>query len=431
MSLSERARERIVVTGIGAVTPIGATWPEFRKNLWSDKSGIGEITRFDCANSPATWAGEVSEATESFPELSDETVAALGHVDVVRYKFFAAALAEALSSSRVNGAYAPSRIGASLGTSSNSCSILDLRWTYGSVRSASGEEAWLERAVREAVRNPVPPDYLVPDLLTQRILREHGCDGRTRTHIEACAASGMALAGAIDLIRGGVVDACITGGFDSLVNPLGLCVFAALGALSTSGQIRPFDRDRDGMLVGEGAAIFVVECRDAALRRGADILCELSAVGTSNDAFALTAPHPEGLGAARAMRSALGRAGLSPSEIDYINAHGTGTALNDPSETQAIRAVFGGHAQKVPISSTKPMYGHLIGASGAIEAMTAVAALMEGRVPRTLNHSTADPACDLDYVAEGHRELPLRHALSNSFGFGGVNASVVLSQPSL
>jgi len=427
MTHPEREREPIVITAVGAVTPIGSNWAEFRRNLWSSKTGIGEITRFDCSNSPATWAGEVADSIDDLPGLSTDTAAALGHVDALRYRFFAAALQEALSSARLFDAYTPDRIGASLGTSSTSCAIRDLAWTFASVQREDDEDAWLQSAIRESIHNPVPPDYLLPDQLTQRILREHGCSGRTRTHIEACAASGMALAGAIDLMRAGVVDACITGGFDSLVNPLGLCVFAALGALSLGGRIRPFDRDRDGMLVGEGAAVFVVERRQAALRRGAEILCELTAVGTSNDAHALTAPHPEGAGAARAMHSALVEAGLSPSDIDYINAHGTGTALNDPSETQAIHTVFGSHAARIPVSSTKPMYGHLICASGAIEAMTTVAALVDQRVPMTLHLERPDPACDLDYVAEGNRDLPLSHAISNSFGFGGVNATVVLS----
>jgi 3-oxoacyl-[acyl-carrier-protein] synthase II len=249
----------------------------------------------------------------------------------------------------------------------------------------------------------------------------------------ACAASSQAIGEALDIIRQGEADVMMAGGSHSMIHPLGISGFNRLTALSQRNESprtasRPFDLTRDGFVIGEGAGLIILEELEHARNRGAHIYAELTGYGTTADAFRMTDPHPEGRGAIRAMADAIADAGLKPSDIGYINAHGTSTQANDATETAAIKAVFGEAAHKVPISSSKSMLGHLIAAAGVVELVISIMALRQGVIPPTINYQTPDPACDLDYVPNTAREMRFRHVLSNSFGFGGQNISLVASR---
>ena len=252
--------------------------------------------------------------------------------------------------------------------------------------------------------------------------------------VTACATGTNAIGEATEMIRRGKTEVILAGGSEAAVVPIAMAGMSVMGALSTYNDepqraSRPFDLHRDGFVMGEGAAVLVLEEWDHARRRGAHILAEVSGYGTSNDAYHISAPAENGSGAARCMQLALEDAKLSLQQVDYINAHGTSTPLNDKSETAAIKTVFGELAYQIPISSTKSMTGHLLGASGALEALFCVKALQEGLIPPTINYQTSDPACDLDYVPNQARRKPLKNVMSNSFGFGGHNATIILSRP--
>jgi 3-oxoacyl-[acyl-carrier-protein] synthase II len=260
-----------------------------------------------------------------------------------------------------------------------------------------------------------------------------GLEGPNYSCLTACAAGSQAIGEALELIREGEADLMLTGGSHSMIHPLGVTGFNRLTALSTRNDFpeqasRPFDLHRDGFVLGEGAGMLVLEELEHAKRRGANILAEVTGYGSTADAFRVTDSHPEGRGAAACMRAAIADAQLAPEEVGYINAHGTSTKVNDAVETLAIKRVFGGGAYHVPVSSSKSMLGHLIAAAGAVELITCVEAIRRGVLPPTINYATADPDCDLDYVPNRARERRVRHALSNSFGFGGQNISLVVSR---
>jgi 3-oxoacyl-[acyl-carrier-protein] synthase II len=272
---------------------------------------------------------------------------------------------------------------------------------------------------------------MLPNMAAGEVAMEFGLQGPSSCTVTACAASAMALGDGYDQIRLGRADAMVCGGAEAGITPIGLAGFSAMKALSARNDeptraSRPFDRGRDGFVPAEGAATIVLEEREFALNRGAPILAELVGYGTTCDAHHVTAPHPEGDGAIRAMRMALADAGLEPGDIDYINAHGTSTPPNDRIETIAVKKVFG---DGVPISSTKSMTGHLLGAAGALEALICVKAMQTGVLPPTINYEDPDPECDLDYVPNVSRRAPVRAAMSNSFGFGGHNAALVFTGP--
>ena len=285
--------------------------------------------------------------------------------------------------------------------------------------------------LRDALAAPVHAFLEIPsDLAVRCVAREAGLRGPIAVNVSACAAGTQAMGEAFWLVRDGELDAVVTGGFDSMVNPLGVGGFTLLGALSESndlhrGASRPFDADRDGFVLGEGAAAFFFETLASARARQAPLLAEVLGYGSTMDAFRVSDPDEHQHGAVAAMQAALADAGLSPGDVDYINAHGTGTRKNDPAESRAIREVFG--ATPPPVSSTKSQIGHLIGAAGAVEAMAVLFAIEQQILPATLNLRTPDPACDLDYVPNQPRAAPVRVALSNSFGFGGQNACLVLA----
>ena len=273
---------------------------------------------------------------------------------------------------------------------------------------------------------------MIPNMVAGHIAMEWGIKGYSSCTVTACAASTQAIGEGLDLIRAGRADLVVCGGSEASITRVGIAGFAAMKALSTRNDdpeaaSRPFDADRDGFVMGEAAATLVLEERERALRRGAPIIAELLGYGVSSDAYHMTQPHPQGDGAVRSMRSALGDAGVSPEEVGYINAHGTSTPQNDRIETVALKAVFGDHVPSV--SSTKSMTGHTLGASGALEAVFCVQALTDQLLPPTINQEHCDPECDLDYVPNRARAKRLTVALSNSFGFGGHNATLVLARP--
>ena len=271
---------------------------------------------------------------------------------------------------------------------------------------------------------------VISNLAPGHIAIRYGARGINWTPTSACASGTHALGEAFHLIRRGLQDAVIAGGAEAAITPLGVGGFAAMKALSTRNDeperaSRPFDKDRDGFVIGEGSGVLILEERERALRRGAKIYAEVTGYGANGDAHHMTAPAPEGEGAARCMRLALKDAGITPGEIDYINAHGTSTEYNDANESTAIRTVFGEHAARLAVSSTKSMTGHLLGAAGAVEGVYSTLALYHGVIPPTINYETPDPACDLDYVPNQARKADLKLVLSNSFGFGGTNACIV------
>ena len=298
-------------------------------------------------------------------------------------------------------------------------------------------EHYYELYLKQGPRKISP--FFIPKVISNlapgQIAIRHGLKGVNWTPTSACASGNNALGEAFRLIREGLQDAVVAGGAEAATTPLGVGGFSAMKALSTRNDeperaSRPFDRDRDGFVIAEGAGILVLEERERAMRRGARIYAEMIGYGTNGDAYHITSPSPEGEGAARCMALTLEDAGVAPADVDYINAHGTSTPYNDANETAAIKQVFGDHARDLAVSSTKSMTGHLLGAAGAVEAIYSVLALYHGVLPPTINYHTPDPECDLDYVPNEPRDAAIRVALSNSFGFGGTNACILLGKAS-
>lgn len=407
---------RVVVTGLGAVTPLGigveATW----EGVISGRSGVGPITRFDASAFPTRFAAEVKGfRAEDFVDPKD-----IRRMDLfIQYAMAAAKGAMEDAGLEVSESVAE-RAGVYMGTGLGGLSTL---------------ERYHEVYLKEGPRRISP--FFIPMLITNlapgHIAMKYGFKGPNITTTTACAASSHAIGEALEAIRRGACDLAIAGGTEATITPLGLGGFCAMKALSSrnddpQGASRPFDRDRDGFVMGEGAAILVLEELTHARRRGARIYAEVCGYGASADAYHITAPAPGGEGAVRCMREAIADAGIAPEEIDYINAHGTSTPYNDASETMAIKTLFGGHARKLMVSSTKSMTGHLLGAAGALEGLFCALACYRGVVPPTINYTNPDPECDLDYVPNAAREARLRYVLSNSFGFGGTNSCLVFGR---
>ena len=408
------AQRRVVITGLGAVTPLGNDVHTFWQGLISLKSGIGPITLFDASEFTTRIAGEVKD----FDPGRFFDVREAKRLDRFN-QFSLVASIEAVKDSGLDlAAEDPRRCGAVIGSG------------IGGLREIEEQHTRLT----ERGAGKLSP-FMVPKLMVNaasgQVSIHLGIKGPTFAVASACASAANAIGEAACLIRRGGADIVITGGTEATVTPLGVGGFCALKALSTRNDdpqraSRPFDVDRDGFVLAEGAGIVVLEEYEHARARGANIYAELAGYGSTSDAYHITAPEPEGLGAAEAMRLAVADAGLSPEDITYINAHGTSTDLNDVMETKAIKAVFGAHAYKVAISSTKSSIGHLLGASGGAELIAAILAIRNSVIPPTLNLDKPDPACDLDYVPKTPREMPVKVALSNSFGFGGHNACLVV-----
>jgi 3-oxoacyl-[acyl-carrier-protein] synthase II len=412
---TKKPRERVVVTGMGAISPLGLTVDETWANVVAGRSGIDRISRFDPTGYETTFAGEVK---------GFDAAAILGRKEarrMDRYAQFAVAAAlEAMAQAGLTpGTFDPVRAGVLVGTGMGAMETFE-----------HGAETLFRQGPGRI--GPFFAPMVLPNMAAGMTAIALGAKGPTFATISACASAGHAIGEGARMIRDGLADIMFCGGGEAPVTRLGVAGFNAMGALSTrnddpAAASRPFDADRDGFVLAEGGAIVVIESYQHAISRGAVIVGEISGYGTTDDASHIVQPGPEGEGAMRAIGIALDEAGLDPTAIDYINAHGTSTQLNEKLETQAIKSVFGAHAYEVPISSTKSMTGHLLGAAGALEAVICLRAIADGCVPPTINYTTPDPDCDLDYVPNTARSAQLRHVLSNSMGFGGHNVALVLS----
>ncbi len=411
-----RSGTRVVVTGMGAITPIGNSVSEFWDSCLQGRSGIGILTQFDHAAYPVHIAGEVKNFDPE--EHMDRRDARR----MARFSQFAiAATKQALAHAELDlDEVDQTRVGVLMGNGIG-----------GLVES---QEA--VRVIDDRGGMKIDPFFfpkMLPNMAAAHIALAFGAKGYNNTVITACAAGTQAIGDALDLVRSGRVDVVIAGGTEATLCELGLCGFAVIRALSARNDeperaSRPFDAERDGFVAAEGAGIFVLENLEHARQRNAPILAELAGYGATSDAFHVVAPSEDGDGAVRAMQLALDDAGIGPGEVDYINAHGTSTKLNDASETLAIKRVFGEGAYNVPISATKSMIGHSFGAAGAIESIAAVQTIRTGIIHPTINYETPDPDCDLDYVPNEPRRADVDVVLKNSFGFGGQNACLVFKR---
>ncbi len=404
---------RVVVTGVGAITPLGLDVEQTWQAMLAGRSGAGAIQAFDAGDLPVRIAAEV----KGFDAVATFGRRRARHLDRV-VQLALVATKEAIEASKLDVASAPERTGVVYASG------------IGGIRT-------LEDGVRTLVTrgaewvNPYVVPMMIPNMVAGEIAMEWGLLGYNCCTVTACSASAHAIGTAFDAIRLGRADVIVCGGSEAAVTPVGVAGFAAMKALSTRNDeperaSRPFDVDRDGFVLGEGAATLVLEERELALRRGAPVLAELCGYGATADGYHMTQPHPSGDGVVRAMQAALEDAGLSPSDIGYVNAHGTSTPPNDRVETIALKRVFGEPGPLV--SSTKSMTGHTLGAAGALESVVCVLALQGSVVPPTINLDRPDPECDLEHVANQARAARLRYAMNNSLGFGGHNTSLVFGQ---
>jgi 3-oxoacyl-[acyl-carrier-protein] synthase II len=408
-------QRRVVVTGMGLVTPLGTGVEKNWDALIAGRSGIRRISRFSNIEAyPSQIAGEVPDFSPAdFIEPKE-----IKKMDLfIQYAVAAAAMAITDSGLKIDAELAE-QVGVIIGV--GLCGIDTIETT---------KEAILQGGPRKISPFFIPK--VISNLAPGQIAIRHGAKGINLTPTSACASGTHAIGEAYHLIRRGLQDAVITGGAESAITPLAVGGFAAMKALSTRNDeperaSRPFDRDRDGFVIAEGSGVLILEERERAFQRGAKVYAEVVGYAANGDAYHMTAPAPEGEGAARCMKLALKDAGLAPTDIDYINAHGTSTEYNDANETMAIKRVFGEQAAKLAVSSTKSMTGHLLGAAGAVEGVFSALSLHHGMIPPTINYDNPDPQCDLDYVPNKARKADLRVVLSNSFGFGGTNACVIL-----
>ena len=407
---------RVVVTGMGAITPIGNSVQEFWDSAVAGQSGLGILSTFDHSAYPVHVAGEVKDFDPQ--KYMDRRVARR----MGRFSQFAmAGTTQALRQADLNLEDTDrDRVGVLLGVG-----IGGLEESQKAVRTVDA---------RGGMRvDPFFFPKMLPNMAAAHIALNFGVRGYNNTVITACAAGTQAIGDAMDLVRAGRVDVCIAGGSEASLCELGLCGFAVIRSLSQNNDepkkaSRPFDAERDGFVAAEGAGILILESEEHAKARSAPVLAEVAGYGACSDAFHVVAPSEDGDGARRAMREALQDAGVETTDVDYINAHGTSTQLNDRSETLAIKALFGEDAYRVPISATKSMVGHSFGAAGAVESVAAVQTIVNRTIHPTINLEHADPECDLDYVPEGARAADVNVVLKNSFGFGGQNACLVFKR---
>ena len=405
---------RVVVTGVGLVSAVGIGTRETWKALLEGRCGIGPVTHFDASGFSCRIAGEV----KSFDPLRYVEKKEVKKMDVfIHYALAASTFAMEDSGLKITPENA-ARVGVF-------------------IASGIGGFATIEREHRNLLEGgprKISPFFIpgcIINLAAGQVSIRFGAKGPNSATATACSASSHAIGDSMKIIQRGDADAMIAGGSEAAITPMGIGGFAAMRALSTRNDeperaSRPFDKDRDGFVVGEGAGVVVLETLEHAERRHAPIYAELVGYGMSSDAYHITAPSQDGDGAVRAMALALHDGNVRPEEVDYINAHGTSTLYNDRTETMAIKKVFGEHARRLAVSSTKSMTGHLLGGAGGLEAGIAALALRERMIPPTINYETPDPECDLDYVPNQARRAELRHVLSNSFGFGGTNAALLL-----
>lgn len=411
-------RRRVAVTGLGAVTPlgedVGSTWV----GMTSGQSGIGPISLFDTDGYRTTIAGEV-RGWEPEKHFDRREVRRLDRFA----QFFLVAVRQALAQAGLSFEEddpAAARAGVVVGAG------------FGGMGSFIDEIVTLTERGPDRV-SPTGVPRVIPNMAAGLASIEHNLLGPVSCVVTACSASANAIGDGAELIRRGAADVVVAGGSEAAITTFGIATFAQARALSSRNDepqraSRPFDADRDGFVMGEGGAALILEDMEKAIDRGAPVLAELTGYGMSADAYHITLPRPGGSGAARAMINAVEDAGLAPEDIGYINAHGTSTEANDSTETAAIRIAMGAAADTVPVSSTKSMTGHILGGAGAVEAVACILTLRDQVLPPTINYEVPDPECDLDYVPNVKREASLRHAMSNSFGFGGHNVSLIFSK---
>lgn len=408
---------RVVITGMGCISPLGNDVESTWANLIRGVSGISRISHYD----PREFECQIAAEVKGF-----DGVAWFGPREARRMdrgtQFALAAAEQAIQQARLDLEREDrDRIGAVIGTGIGGISTLSEQF-----------QVFQERGPNRVSPFLVP--MMLPDTPGGMMAIRFGIRGINIAVVTACASSTNALGEAMNIIRRGQADVILAGGCEAAIVPIAMAGLGVMGALSNRNDeptraSRPFDLHRTGFVMGEGAAVLVLESYDHARARQADVLAEVKGYGSSNDAFHISAPSENGAGAALCMRMALADASLETNSIDYINAHGTSTILNDKSETAAIKTVFGERAYNIPISSTKSMTGHLLGAAGALEALICVKVIQESLLPPTINYETPDPECDLDYVPNTARQKQVRHVMSNSFGFGGHNATIILSAP--
>ncbi|RKH66348.1 beta-ketoacyl-ACP synthase II [Corallococcus aberystwythensis] len=415
------SNRRVVITGTGIISALGTGTEKNWQAMLAGQSGISTITRFDLGKLDARIAGEVKDfQPEQFIDRRE-----VRRMDLfAQYAMAAADMAVKESGLPIGPdaphGYQPERVGVIVGSGIGGISSLEEQHRKGLEK---GFDRLSPFFIIQMIIN------MAPGLISMR----YNCKGPNWSPVSACATSAHAIGEAWKSIRLGETDAAIAGGAEAAITPLGMGGFSVMKALSTRNDdparaSRPFDKERDGFVMGEGAGIVVLEELEAAKKRGANILAEVVGYGANSDAYHVTQPAPEGEGAARCMRLALASAGMRPDQVGYVNAHGTSTPFNDANETKALKAVFGDHARKLAVSSTKSMTGHMLGAAGGAEAVVSVQVLTKNVLPPTINMTSPDPDCDLDYVPNTAREARVDAVMSNSFGFGGTNAVLVFKR---
>jgi 3-oxoacyl-[acyl-carrier-protein] synthase II len=407
---------RVVVTGIGIVSPLGVGTIETWNGLMEGKSGIGQITRFDITEYSTKIAGEV----KGFDPATWIPKKEIKKMDLfIHYAIAASEFAMQDSGYKIDSSNAP-RAGVYIGSGIGGFGVIEATHT----------------ALMEGGPRKISPFFIpasIVNLASGWVSIRTGAKGPNSATCTACTTGAHAIGDSFKIIQRGDADMMICGGSEGCITPLGIGGFCAMRALSTRNDepqraSRPFDKDRDGFVMGEGSGVLILETLESALERGARIYCEVVGYGMTSDAFHITAPSENGDGAIRVMQVTLNDAGVRPEEVDYINAHGTSTPFNDRAESMAIRTVFGDHAYKLAVSSTKSMTGHLLGAAGGLEAAIMALAIDRQIVPPTINLENPDEGCDLDYVPHQSRAMKIRYALSNSFGFGGTNGALLFKK---
>ncbi len=406
-------RKRVVITGLGLLTPVGNSREETWKALISGRSGIGRIRDFDAQDYPSQIAGEIKNFDPSFLDRKN-----LRHMDrFVQYGV--AAARDALEDAHLEGTD-NKKVGVIVGAG------------IGGLRVIEQQHSVLLKKGPKKV-SPFLIPMLIPDMASGQIAIQFGFQGPNYSTVSACASGAHAVADSYRILQNGEAEVMVTGGAESCITPLGLAGFCSARSLSVRNNepekaSRPFDKLRDGFIISEGAGILVLETLENAKKHNAHIYAEIIGVGLSADAYHMTAPPSDGSGAALAMKRALENSGIKAEEVDYINAHGTSTFLNDKSETQAIKTVFGDCAYKIPVSSIKSMLGHMLGAAGGVEIAVSALVIENSLIPPTINYEVPDPECDLDYVPNQAREKKVTITMSNSFGFGGHNVAVIIKK---
>ena len=410
---------RVVITGVGAVTPLGIGVEKSWESLCQGESGIGVVTRFDASSFRTRIAGEVKGFNPL--DFMDNKLVRRGD-RFIHFALAATRMAVEDSSLTINASNSE-RVGVSVGTA------------MGGIETIEKNHELLLQGARQQISPFFIPSFLC-NMAPGQIAIQFGARGVNMCSVTACASGTQAIGNAFRVIQRGEADVMLAGGAEAAISPL---IFAGLDPIKVMSArndepekaSRPFDRDRDGFVISEGAGIVIIEELQSALNRGAKIYGEVLGYGLNSDAYHITAPDPDGRGAASCMRMALKDAGISSAQVDYINAHGTSTVLNDLSETLAIKSVFGERSKKIPISSNKSMIGHLWAGAGVVEAIFSLLTIIHGIIPPTINYETPDPECDLDYVPNVARRAEVKIVLSNSFGFGSTNASLIFGKFSI